>query len=61
MVWGMAMKYGVPMTPVVDEHDDGSYDYHDTFELTLVEGYGGEGSPVKVFLVVQPPKEESRG
>lgn len=56
MVWGMAMRHGLPMNPVVDEHDDGTYDYSDTYELELPAEYGGPDSPTRVFLVVQPPE-----
>lgn len=51
MVWGLAMKHQVPLVPEFDEEGN----YMDTFELTLPEGYGGEGSPTRVFLVVEPP------
>lgn len=53
MAWGMAMRHGVPMVPIVDE--DGIFT--DTFELALDEGYGGEGSPLSLFLVVKPPED----
>lgn len=55
MVWGMAMRHGLPMNPVMDRDDADGYDYSDTLELELPPGYGGEKSPVRVFLVVQPP------
>jgi hypothetical protein len=51
MVWGVAVKHGVPMNPV----QDGDGDYTDTFELVLPEEVTKAGYPVSVFLVVAPP------
>lgn len=50
MVWGLAMKYGLPMNPTQD--DDGNYT--DTMELVLPSSTRN-GPEVHVFLVVQPP------
>lgn len=50
MVWGTAMKYGIPMNPTQD--DDG--DYTDTLELLLDTEVTG-GVDVHVYLTVRPP------
>lgn len=50
MVWGMAMRYGLPFVPEVDE--DGNYLASAT--MTLDEPFEG----VTVRLVVVPPGED---
>jgi hypothetical protein len=56
MVWGLAMRHGLDLLPVLD--DDGNYSAE--VELVLPVDSTGWSADVRVRLVVEPPPEQGR-